>query len=194
MVKFGVGQPIRRVEDQRFLTGTGRYTDDVNLPGQAYAYILRSFHAHADFALGDLPAARKAPGVRAVLTGADYQADGLKSMPCKAPVKNRDGKDQVLPPRWPLAVGTVRHVGDPVALIVAATPAQARDAAELIETVSPPALGKSRISSRVRIPPPTVSGIHTTAAVRRTTSSMISRPSWLAVMSKNTNSSAPSCS
>jgi carbon-monoxide dehydrogenase large subunit len=133
MVKFGVGQPIRRVEDQRFLTGHGRYTDDVNLPGQAYAYILRSPHAHADFTFRDVAAARAAPGVLAVLTGAEYDADGLGLLPCKAPVKNRDGKDQVVPPRRPLTIGTVRYVGDAVAMVIAATPAQARDAAELIE-------------------------------------------------------------
>jgi carbon-monoxide dehydrogenase large subunit len=117
----------------RFITGRGRYTDDITLPGQVAAYVLRSPHAHASFKLGSTAAAKKAPGVLAVLTGADVKADGLGDIPCKVPLKNRDGSKSVMPP-YPLLVdGTARHVGDAVALVVAETLAQARDAAELIE-------------------------------------------------------------
>jgi len=133
MGQFGFGQSVRRKEDVRFITGRGRYTDDIALPGQVAAYVLRSPHAHATFKLGSLAAAKKAPGVLAVLTGADVKADGLGDIPCKVPIKNRDGSNSVMPP-YPLLVdGTARHVGDAVVLVVAETLAQARDAAEQIE-------------------------------------------------------------
>ena len=133
MGQFGFGQSVRRKEDVRFITGRGRYTDDISLPGQVAAYVVRSPHAHATFKITDAAAAKKAPGVLAVLTGADAVADKLGNIPCKVPIKNRDGSKSVMPP-YPLLVdGTARHVGDAVALVVAETLAQARDAAELIE-------------------------------------------------------------
>ena len=133
MGQFGFGQSVRRKEDVRFITGRGRYTDDINLPGQAAAFVVRSPHAHATFNIKDIAAAKKAPGVLLVLTGADVVADKLGDIPCKVPIKNRDGSKSVMPP-YPLLVdGTARHVGDAVALVVAETLAQARDAAELIE-------------------------------------------------------------
>jgi carbon-monoxide dehydrogenase large subunit len=133
MGQFGFGQSVRRKEDVRFITGRGRYTDDISLPGQVAAYVVRSPHAHATFKIKDAAAAKKAPGVLAVLTGADAVADKLGNIPCKVPIKNRDGSKSVMPP-YPLLVdGTARHVGDAVALVVAETLAQARDAAELIE-------------------------------------------------------------
>ena len=133
MGQFGFGQSVRRKEDVRFITGRGRYTDDINLPGQAAAFVVRSPHAHATFKIKDVAAAKKAPGVLVVLTGADVVADKLGDIPCKVPIKNRDGSKSVMPP-YPLLVdGTARHVGDAVALVVAETLAQARDAAELIE-------------------------------------------------------------
>ena len=116
-----------------FRSGRGRYTDDISLPGQVAAYVVRSPHAHATFKIKDIAAAKKASGVLAVLTGADAVADKLGNIPCKVPIKNRDGSKSVMPP-YPLLVdGTARHVGDAVALVVAETLAQARDAAELIE-------------------------------------------------------------
>ena len=99
MVKFGIGQPVQRVEDQRFLTGAGRYTDDVNLPRQAYAYFLRSSHANAKLKKVDTRAAAQAPGVLGVFTGADLKAAGVGDLPCMAPVNNRDGSPMPLPPR-----------------------------------------------------------------------------------------------
>ena len=133
MGQFGFGQSVRRKEDVRFITGRGRYTDDISLPGQVAAYVVRSPHAHATFKIKDAAAVKKAPGVLAVLTGADAVADKLGNIPCKVPIKNRDGSKSVMPP-YPLLVdGTARHVGDAVALVVAETLAQARDAAELIE-------------------------------------------------------------
>lgn len=133
MSKFGQSQPVRRVEDQRFITGKGRYTDDINLPGQAYGVMLRSPHAHARILKIDTAAAQAAPGVLAVYTHADLKAANVGDLPCTIPLKNRDGSMRADPPRPALADGMVRHVGDPVAFVVAETAVQARDAAEMIE-------------------------------------------------------------
>ena len=132
MTKFGAAQSMRRVEDQRFLTGTGRYTADVSLPRQVYAYVLRSPHASARIQGLDADAARRLPGVIAIYTAADIEAEGLGLLPCIIPVENRDGTQRANPPRAALAKDRVRHVGDPVALVVAESLAQARDAAEAI--------------------------------------------------------------
>jgi carbon-monoxide dehydrogenase large subunit len=131
--QFGIGQAVRRKEDVRFITGTGRFTDDVSRPRQAYAYFLRSPHAHARLVTIDSAAAKAAPGILAVYTYADIAAAGLGLIKCAAPVKNRDGSDYVNPGRPQLASDRVRHVGDPVAMLVAETLAQARDAAELVD-------------------------------------------------------------
>ena len=133
MGQFGIGQAVTRIEDQRLLTGGGRYTDDLNLDGQTYAFILRSPHAHAEIASIDTRAAVAAEGVLLVLTGDDVAADGIDPMPCMAPVKNIDGSARGDTYRPILAQGRVRHVGEPVAAIIAETLHQARDAAELIE-------------------------------------------------------------
>jgi len=133
MTKFGQSQPVRRVEDQRFITGKGRYADDINLAGQGYGVFLRSPHAHAKITRIDTTAAKDAPGVLAVYTVADLKAAGIGDLPCTIPLKNRDGSNRADPPRPALADGMVRHVGDPVAFVVAETVVQARDAAELIE-------------------------------------------------------------
>jgi carbon-monoxide dehydrogenase large subunit len=133
MGKFGMGQSVRRTEDQRFITGHGRYTDDINLAHQAYGYVLRSPHAHARITRLDVTAASEAPGVLGVFTGHDLKADGIGSMPCLAPIVSRDGTPAKMPPHPCLVIDRVRHVGDQVAFIVAETLAQARDAAELIE-------------------------------------------------------------
>ena len=134
MAKFGIGQSVRRVEDPRLLTGGGRYTDDTKLTGPAArAYVLRSPHAHADIKGIDTSAAQKAPGVLLVLTGEDVKKAGFGDLPCLVPIENRDGTQRGETPRPMLAQGRVRHVGDPVALVVAETLEQAKDASELIE-------------------------------------------------------------
>ncbi|HEX5080332.1 MAG TPA: xanthine dehydrogenase family protein molybdopterin-binding subunit [Geminicoccaceae bacterium] len=132
MAKFGVGQSVRRVEDQRFITGTGRYTDDINLPGQAYGYALRSPEAHARITKIDVAEAKLAPGVLAVITGAEIEAKGTNELPCAIPMVNRDGSEGINPLRPVLCTDRVRHVGDHVAFVVAETLTQAKDAAELI--------------------------------------------------------------
>ena len=132
-MKFGIGQPMRRFEDLRLLTGQGRYTDDITLPRMAHAFVLRAPVAHAKIARLDAAAARRMAGVLLVLTGADVKSDGLGDVPCTAPLVCRNGKPRRDTPRPVLAIGRVRHVGQPVALVVAETPAAARDAAEAIE-------------------------------------------------------------
>jgi aerobic carbon-monoxide dehydrogenase large subunit len=132
MNKYGMGQPVRRVEDRRFLTGHGNYVDDMVQPRQAYAFMLRSPHAHARIRDIDIAAAAAAPGVLAVLTGADLVQDGLGPLPCLTPLINRDGTAAPLPPRPAIVRDVARHVGDTVAMVVAQSLEAARDAAELI--------------------------------------------------------------
>jgi len=129
----GIGAAVTRREDRRFLLGKGRYTDDIQLPGQAWAVFVRSPHAHAAIRSLDATRALASPGVLAVLTGDDVAADGLGSLPCGWQIKNKDGSVMVEPPHPALAQGKVRHAGDPVAMIVAGTRAQAREAAKLLE-------------------------------------------------------------
>ncbi|MDR3532400.1 MAG: xanthine dehydrogenase family protein molybdopterin-binding subunit, partial [Rhodopila sp.] len=131
--KFGIAQPVRRVEDPRLLKGAGRYTDDIVLPGMLFGVVLRSPHAAARITRLDTTAAAGLPGIAGVYTAADLAADGLGPLPCAALVNNRDGSPQAAPPHPVLADGAVRHVGDPVAFVVADSIKQARDAAELIE-------------------------------------------------------------
>jgi carbon-monoxide dehydrogenase large subunit len=133
MGNFGVGQAIRRVEDKRFLTGAGQYTDDINKPGQLYLHILHSTHAHADIKSIDISAAKAAPGVVGVLTQADLDALGIGDIPNAGMPPDKNGRQVVTPPRPALARGRVRYVGEPVAAVVADTPANAKDAADLIE-------------------------------------------------------------
>lgn len=132
-LKFGIGQPVLRTEDPKLLTGRGEYTDDYNADGQAYATFLRSPVAHGNISALITDAAAAAPGVIAVYTGEDLRAAGIKDIPCPISVKSRDGSDAVVPERPSLAVGQVKHVGDPVAAVIAETAAQAREAADLIE-------------------------------------------------------------
>jgi carbon-monoxide dehydrogenase large subunit len=129
----GIGAAVRRKEDRRFLTGQGRFVADLALPGALWMHILRSPHAHARIARIDTGAAAAAPGVIAVLAGADMAADGVRPMQPLWIITGKDGKKMALPPRWALARGTVRHVGEPVAIVIANTAAQAADAAELVE-------------------------------------------------------------
>jgi carbon-monoxide dehydrogenase large subunit len=133
MAKFAFGQSPRRSEDIPLVQGRGRYADDLATPGAAHLYVLRSPHAHARIARIDVTAARKAPGVVAVLTGQDARTDGLGEIPCLVPVTNADGTPRGETPRPVLAVDRVRFVGDPVAVIVAETRNAAKDASELIE-------------------------------------------------------------
>jgi carbon-monoxide dehydrogenase large subunit len=130
--KFAMGQSVRRLEDPRLVQGLGRYSDDVNLPRQAHAVVVRSPHAHARIrGIGSADALR-APGVLAVLTGTDLAADGLGNLPSDGSRKRRDGSPAFPTPRPALARERVRHVGDPVALVVAETPEAAADGAELV--------------------------------------------------------------
>ena len=132
MAKFGVGQGMKRKEDQRFLTGQGVYTDDVAVDGVVRAVLVRAPMAHARITGIDTADAGAAPGVLAVLTAEDLQADGIGSLPCAALIKGSDGRRAVGPDYPLLARGRGRHVGDTVALVVAETLEQARDAAELV--------------------------------------------------------------
>ena len=132
MKQFGIGQPVRRVEDRRFISGHGNYVDDIQLPRQTHAFMLRSPHAHARIGAIDGKAALAATGVLAVFTGDDLARDGIGPIPCLSAVTNRDGTPSVLPPHPAIARGRVRHVGDTVAMVVAESAAAARDAAELI--------------------------------------------------------------
>ena len=133
MSKYGIGQPVLRFEDARLLRGLGRFINDVNLPGQAYAVFVRSPYAHANIRGIDTSAAAAAPGVVAVYTGHDVAADGLGMPKANMPRKRPDGKPMYAPQRPPLIVDRVRYVGDPVAMVVADTLAEAKDAAELVE-------------------------------------------------------------
>jgi len=130
--KYAMGQSVHRLEDPHLLQGLGRYSDDVNLPRQAYAVVVRSVHAHAHLRGIDATAALKAPGALAVLTGDDLAADGLGNLPTDSNRKRRDGSPAFTTPRPALIRGRVRHVGDPLALVVAETPEQAVDAAALV--------------------------------------------------------------
>src|SRR5262249_16525136 len=132
-MKFAGGQPWRRFEDLRPITGKGRYTDDIALPGMVHAYVLRSPAAHARIGRIDATRARGMPGVLLILTGEDVQADGLGDVPCVSPLDNRDGTPRHETPRPVLAVDKVRHIGQPVALVIAEKLYQARDAAEAME-------------------------------------------------------------
>jgi carbon-monoxide dehydrogenase large subunit len=118
-----------RLEDARMLTGRGRYVSDWQLPGQAHGCFVRSDRAHAEILGIETDQALKMPGVLAVLTGEDVKAAGLNGLPAAAPMKGRGGADQLPTYRPALAQKRVRYVGDPVALVVAETAAQAQDAA-----------------------------------------------------------------
>ncbi|MGH7153195.1 MAG: xanthine dehydrogenase family protein molybdopterin-binding subunit, partial [Acetobacteraceae bacterium] len=135
--RSSIGQPVRRKEDARLLTGAGRFADDLVLPELAHAVIVRSPHAHARIVSMDTVAALRAPGVLGVLTGADYVADGLGPIPHNPGVLNPPDLAVRLPnsapvttPHWPMPAEVVRFVGEPIAMVLAETAAAARDAAE----------------------------------------------------------------
>jgi carbon-monoxide dehydrogenase large subunit len=130
--KFGVGQPVRRKEDDTLVRGRGKYTDDFDLPGQAYAWIVRSSHAHGIIRGIDVSAARAMPGVLGVWTGTDLAAANYGPYTCGLPLKSRDGTPLLQTNRTALMTDKVRYVGDPIAFVVAETLAQARDAGEAV--------------------------------------------------------------
>ena len=132
MVATGIGARVRHKEDQRFITGAGRYTDDFDRPGQAWAHFLRSPHAHAIIRSIDTAAARAMPGVIAVLTGDDLAADKIGGLICGWMIHSKDGTPMKAGAHPALAQGKVRYVGDHVAVVIAETLAQAKDAAEVI--------------------------------------------------------------
>src|SRR5262245_52581295 len=132
LMKFGVGQPVSRKEDPTLLRGEGRYTDDINLPGQAYAVMVRSPIAHGRLKGIDTQAASAMPGVLAILTHADLEAAGFGPLKCAINIPQRDGSPMKTPPRPCLATDRVRFVGEAVACVVAETRSQAKDAAEAV--------------------------------------------------------------
>jgi aerobic carbon-monoxide dehydrogenase large subunit len=129
----GIGASVRRKEDVRFLSGKGNYTDDINRPGQLFAYIKRADRPHATINGIDTAAAAAAPGVVKVFTGADMAAENIGGIPCGWQIHNKDGSPMAEPAHPVLAMGKVRHVGDPVAVVIAETKQAAKDAAELLE-------------------------------------------------------------
>src|SRR5215467_3093529 len=148
LARFGVGQPVPRTEDPKLVRGAGRYTDDVNLPGQAYAAIVRSAHAHGVIRNIDTVAARAMEGVLAVYTGADLA--GYGTLKCGVPLNNRDGNPMKKPARPALPTDKVRYVGDPVACVVATSPQQAKDAAEAVVVDIDPLPAVTRASHAAR--------------------------------------------
>ena len=132
MTKFGMAQPVRRVEDPRLLIGNGRYTDDITVANATVGVVLRSPHAAARILSIDTSMAAGLDGVLGIFTAKDLIADGIGGLPCVVPLKNRDGSGRAEVPHPVLADGEVRHVGDPVAFIVAETQQAAKDAAEAV--------------------------------------------------------------
>ncbi len=151
--KFAIGQPVSRKEDPVLLRGEGRYTDDLNLPGQLHAVMVRSRHAHGVLRGVDAADARAMPGVAAILTAGDLEAGGIKPMQASAG-KHRDGTATPRPKQGALAQGKVRYVGDPVACVVAATAKQARDAADavLLDVDPLPAVTSARAAAAAGAP------------------------------------------
>ena len=150
MSATGIGAAVRRTEDIRFITGKGQYTDDVTRPGETRAVFVRSPHARAKVKKIDVSEAKKMPGVVDVLTGAQLAADKVGSLICGWMIHSKDGSPMKMAPHPALAAETVNHVGDAVAVVIAETQAQARDAAdkvkvdyEVLPAVSDPAKAKS---------------------------------------------------
>src|ERR1700722_12047015 len=117
--RYAIGQPVPRTEDPVLVSGKGRYSDDISLPGQAYAVMVRSHYAHGIIRHIDTAAARAMPGVLAVYTAADLAAGGVGPFPARQVMKNRDGTPMLMPTRYPLATDKVRYVGEAVAAVIA---------------------------------------------------------------------------
>src|SRR3569833_2448967 len=132
MTANGIGAPVRRKEDFRFITGQGQYTDDVVRPGETRAVFVRSPHAHAKIKKIDVAAAKRMPGVVDVLTGAQLAGDKGGNLICGWMIHSKDGTPMKLAPHPALAAATVNHVGDAVAVVIAETTAQGKDAAEKV--------------------------------------------------------------
>jgi carbon-monoxide dehydrogenase large subunit len=133
MSATGIGAAVRRKEDIRFITGKGQYTDDVVRPGETRVVFVRSPHARAKIKSIDASEAKKLPGVIAVLTGAELAADKVGNLICGWMITSKDGSQMKMAPHPALAADTVNHVGDAVAVVVAETQAQGRDAAEKVK-------------------------------------------------------------
>ena len=132
MTATGIGAPVRRKEDQRFITGKGQYTDDITRPGQAWAVFVRSPHAHAALKKVDVSGALASPGCIGAFTGEDVAKDKVGNLICGWMILSKDGSQMKMGPHPVLAQGKVRYVGDHVAVVIAETLAQARDAAEKV--------------------------------------------------------------
>ena len=132
MSATGIGAVVKRVEDFRFLTGQGNYTDDIDRPNQTHAWIVRSPHAHARIKSIDTAKAKASPGVLAVFTGEDMAADSIGGLPCGWQVRNKDESPMAEPAHPPLVSDKARHVGDQIAVVIAETKGQARDGADLV--------------------------------------------------------------
>src|SRR6516162_8334854 len=152
----GIGAAVRRNEDHRFITGKGHYTDDFNRPGQTYAFFVRSPHAHATIKSIDTKTAATMPGVLAVLTGAELAADKIGNLVCGWMIHSKDGSPMKMAPHPAIAHGKACYVGDPVAVVIAATPAQARDGAEAVKVdyeilpaVADPAHAQSKDAAQI---------------------------------------------
>lgn len=128
----GIGASVRRTEDARFITGTGRYTDDINLPGQTFCVFVRSPHARATIKSIDTSAALSTPGVVAAFVGADLAKDEIGDLPCGWLVKSKDGSDMVAPPHPPIATDHVNYVGEPYALVIGESVQAAKNGAEAV--------------------------------------------------------------
>jgi len=154
LMKFGIGQPVPRQEDPTLLRGEGRYTDDMNLPSQAYCVMVRSQVAHGVIKGIDTAEAKTMPGVLGVWTGADLNEAGYGPLKTLIPVPNRDGSPMKTPTRHSLATDKVRFVGDPVAFVVAESLAQAKDAAEavMVDIDSLPAVTDAREAAKPGAP------------------------------------------
>jgi carbon-monoxide dehydrogenase large subunit len=150
----GIGASVRRKEDLRFISGRGHYTDDMNKPNQTHAVIKRSDRPHAKILSIDTAAAKAAPGVIAVFTASDLEKDALGGIPCGWQIHSKDGSPMAEPMHPILASGKVRHVGDPIALVIAETREQAKDAAEklVIEFEDLPAIATVRDAIRPGAP------------------------------------------
>ena len=153
-MKFAVGQPVPRNEDPTLLKGEGRYSDDVNMPNQAWCVMVRSQVAHGTIKGIDIEEARGMPGVLGVWTGADLNAAGYGALKTVMMVPQRDGSPMKTPTRYSLATDKVRFVGDPVAFVVAETQAQAKDAAEavLVDIEPLPAVTEAREAAQPGAP------------------------------------------
>ena len=179
----GIGAAVRRKEDHRFITGKGHYTDDINRPGQAYAYFVRSPHAHATIKSIDSKAASRMPGVVGVLTGAELAGDKIGNLICGWMIHSKDGSPMKVAPHPALATAKACHVGDPVAVVVAETLAQARDAAEKVKVeyvvlpaVADPAAAQKQAPRKFTRSHLTIRSINGISAIRRRSTPLSSRP------------------